>query len=263
MRKRNIFQVAFSIYEEPHFLTLPTSEFEIQDLLQRLHLNHENVKYPYGFRIQDNTKEYLEPAMLGKDVFKINKLAQKLSDMTEEKETAFEINIKNSMANGIFPDIDDLLTLASYQSENMVLHKGITNDEQLGRNMANHVIQEMSGKIEKWKDNKEISQQLFDVFGKLYRLEHKGCFTSQGFAECQDEQNTFMKQADDEQTGCISLIIFGDKNSAKLMLPANGNEKERVKSILGVQDLGLRYECSGCIIPALAPVISVIFPAKG
>ena len=111
--------------------------------------------------------------------------------------------------------------------------------------MAEQVSEGMSRQMEELLDNEEMSQQLFDVLGKLYRGQHMGCVISE---ECANNQ------AEDERKGYISLTIRGDEKSVKLMLPADDNEIKRKEML--VDSSLITYECSGCVIPELQPLIN-------
>lgn len=95
--EHNIFQVSIrnDLNEIKFFLNLPQSEFYILDLLQRHH-----IEDGFLIGIQQITKSYIKITMLGNDVFKINKLAQRIGDMTEEEEVIYENNIKFCSDNG-------------------------------------------------------------------------------------------------------------------------------------------------------------------
>lgn len=130
--EHNIFQVSIcnDLNETKFFLNLPQSEFYILDLLQRHH-----IEDGFLIEIQHITKSYIKLTMLGNDVFKINKLAQRIGDMTEEEEVIYENNIKFCSDNGIMLNINNLLNLTTYHQ-----YKDIMEDELLGRCMAEQVI---------------------------------------------------------------------------------------------------------------------------
>lgn len=161
-------------------LDLPASDYEMLDLMERLHLKPGQLPYVEILEVREQY-DYLEPCIHElPDIYQLNALAKKLAEFTNTQDmAAFEGLVGKELESGPHPIPIPWLIDFAYSTESCALADGVMTDFQLGKFLVeNEFIEEANGLTESM-----IALLDFGRIGREYRESDGGVFTGFGYVE--------------------------------------------------------------------------------
>lgn len=247
-------------------LDLPASDYELLDLMERLHL--EPGKSPYLELLEYGEQyNYLEKCIHElPDLFQLNALAKKLLELTSVQDmAAFEGLVgKEIQANKLPIPLPQLIDFA-YSTEGCVLAEEAMTDFQLGKFLVeNDFLEEVNGLPESI-----IALLDFGKIGKEHREAEGGIFTGFGYVEQFPEVRNVNAAMDFQpQTPDYTILLevsqgfFNDpgydrEKTVQLKLPATPEALDAALTALDVWDWReAGWRCLDCKVPSLMDAVS-------
>lgn len=248
------------------FLNFPASPYEMLDALDRLRLQDPGgaklwIDEYYRFRC-------LGPFLSGEnDLLQLNALAQKLSELEDHQQTAFEGLLAMEAQEKKNPlDLPKLIDLA-YSTKCCHVIGEALNDSQLGRFCAENLI---------IPDVEKLSPRVFEMLdfeqiGRDYRREKGGILVERddthpgGYVERHSDLIEAYKDLDltlHKPDYAILLKVSHGPASTLLKLPTSKEAIAAVPQTLDEPDwLDLSWECLDCRAPSLMGRISTKWDA--
>lgn len=252
------------------FLNLPAAPYEILDAMDKLRLD-------YGESVRFGIEEYyrfgsLVPYLSEKyDLCELNALAQKLSELDDRQETAFEGLLQMAIHKKEEPiDLPSLINMA-YSTDCCHVVGEVLNDSQLGRFCAEN---DFVPGTEKMPDS------LFDLLdferiGREHRQREGGILVERspdhpgGYVEQSDALVEAYKALDlSVKTPDYTILLevskgffndpgYDSEKTIQLKLPAAPEALDAALTALNVWDWReAGWNCLDCKVPALAEMIS-------
>ena len=256
---RNIFQVYVAASDaftgRSTSLCLPATPYELLDVLDRCRVEDTGELYC-------EIEEYysfseLEPFLAGDaDLYELNALAQKLSELDAYQRIAFDGLVKMEVEKLEPFGIPRLIDLA-YSTDCCHVAADVGDDEALGRFYAEN------GAVPKVDD---LSYELFELLnfekiGKEMRQGEGGAFTNCGYVVQHTELTEAYKDLDMTPNAPDYQILLeisgGDsEKTAQFRFPLESCALEMALAAVGANDWReVSYRCLDCRIPALVPCI--------
>lgn len=242
-------------------LSLPAPPYELLDALDKLRLEEgESEK----FRIEEYYRFHFLAPYLGEkcDLYQLNALAQRLSELNEEQGAAFEGLLRTAVLKEEGPrGIPDLINMACSTDCCHVVGEAL-NDSQLGWFCAENGF---CPELDDLPD--EVFELLdFERIGREHRQAEGGVFIERtadhpgGYVEQHSDVNDVYKTLDlspKVPDYAILLEVSHNGSTALLKLPAGESKMAAVPRRLDEPDwLDLTWRCLDCRVPALAELIS-------
>jgi len=239
-------------------ITLPAMPYELQDFMERAHLEHgaeccieitDFTQFPF-------LRPYLEDAS---DLYAMNALAQKLATMEPWQADAFEGLLLMEGNKAETEDHSSLYDLAASTGECQVLYE-VRTDEELGRfYVENGFVKETEGIDEALYallDYRRIGEQMRRGEGGVFLREGTGYVTLDG--ELKEEFKTLdLTPVQPDYTVLLEVGQMDSGDSVMLKLPLSRRELEAVPDHFEARGwCDLTWRCADCRIPALRDFIS-------
>ena len=155
---------------------LPASDYELLDALDLLGLKPE--EQPRWEVLENHGFEYLQPYLYNPcTLYEANALARELTDMTSDRQTAFEGLFRMALAEKSGPySMEDLLRYAKSVESCQVVNK-VWTDKELGKFYVDN------GFVPETENLPEILFEIldYDFIGRKRRMEENGVFTKYGY----------------------------------------------------------------------------------
>lgn len=226
-------------------LTLPATSYQLMDALDKLCLREEDEVHA---EITDcHEFEFLERFLKREvNVFELNLLAQKLTELDEVQRIAFAgmveaearetRNVNKKWHKIQVPRLIDM----AYSTDCCHVASGVVDDEQLGRFCAENgltpAVEDISDEVFRLLD--------FERIGCEHREAENGVFTFNGYVERHSELKEVFKTLDLIPQRPPYTILMEAPGQSPKMLPAD------------TVPLPGRYHCLDCAVPTLIDAIT-------
>lgn len=233
---RKIFDVELGGQGRYTELTLPATPWAMQDALEKLCPKEGEAPRWEILRAHscDNLYPYLEHAGT---LFELNTLCQQLSLLDEQQTAAVEGMVKAEFDQGTRPvPLPQIIDMA-YSTDRCHFLEDITTDAQLGRFCAENSF------VPEADDLSDEAFELLDFarFGREFRQNEGGVFTSQGYVQRHDELRQVSKDMDFTPVKPDYAILVQTASGCEVKLPLPLGEAVADEPVL----------CLDCAAPSL------------
>ncbi len=258
---RSIFQIYASQGRDNYAeLSLPVSDYEMLDMMERLRLEPGQLPYLEILEFREDLN-YLERCLHEQpDIYQLNTLAKKLSEfMSVQELAAFEGLVGKEIEKSAVPiELPRLIDFA-HSADCCVIAKEAVTDFQPGEFLVkNGFIEEVDG-----LPDSMLALLDYDRIGREYREAGGGVYTGYGYVEQQSEVHCVSEKMDFQpqkppytvQVNMAALpFADGDRKPevVQLQLPASEEQTREALEKLGKQDWNdVAASIQDCAIPSL------------
>lgn len=235
---RRIFRVYASQDEDAYVeMDLPATNYEMLDMMERLHL--EEGQLPYLEILEYHDFKFLENQIAElPDVYLLNALARRLSELDSQGSAAFEGFVGLEIQKKETPIPLTRLIDFAYSGECCHVAAEASTDYELGRFLAE------GGFVPEAEDLSDAAYELLDFarIGKTHREANNGVFTGWGYVEPHAEPKQVSQDMDfrphkPAYTVLLNMACFpaSTKEMVPIRLPTPASQLREVQAKLGVE----------------------------
>lgn len=235
---RRIFHVYASQGENDYMeMDLPATDYEMLDMMERLRL--EDGQLPYLEILEFHDFDYLAEQIAElPDVYQLNALARRLSELDSQGSAAFEGFVGLEIQKEETPIPLNRLIDFAHSGECCHVVAEASTDYELGRFLAE------GGFVPEAEDLPDAAYELLDFarIGKAHREANNGVFTGWGYMEPNADPKRVSQDMDfrphkPAYTVLLNMACFpaSTKEMLQVRLPTPANQLREVQAKLGVE----------------------------